>query len=237
MRFVSSSVILLLAIALVGCNQGGGSGATAAPTTLEERASYALGFSAGEQLSTQAQDLDIDQLVAGLRDAFAGETGHMTAEEIQNTMMEYQQATMAAEEERLSSEGAENKAAGDAFLAENAGKEGVMVTESGLQYEVIEEGDGASPGASDQVTVHYEGRLIDGTVFDSSYEKGEPVTFPLNRVIPGWTEGVQLMNVGSKYRFFIPGELGYGLRPPPGEIGPNDTLIFEVELLQVNGQS
>ncbi|MGD8816034.1 MAG: FKBP-type peptidyl-prolyl cis-trans isomerase, partial [Acidobacteriota bacterium] len=111
------------------------------------------------------------------------------------------------------------------------------VTDSGLQYEVLEEGSGPSPSATDEVTVHYEGRLIDGTVFDSSIEKGSPATFPLNRVIPGWTEGVQLMKVGSKYRFFIPGELGYGMTPPPGEIGPNATLIFEVELLAINGQS
>lgn len=133
-------------------------------------------------------------------------------------------------------EGTANKAAGDAFLAENAGKPGVTVLDSGLQYEVLEEGDGPSPLATDEVTVHYHGTLIDGTVFDSSVEKGTPATFALNQVISGWTEGVQLMRVGSKYRFFIPAELGYGPRGQ-GAIGPNSTLVFEVELLAINGQS
>lgn len=238
MKSSSLTVIVVLALAAVGCNQGGaGSSAAAAPETLQERASYALGYSAGEQLSAQAGELDIDQLVAGLRSAFAGEEGLLTADEIQQTMMEYQQEMMAAAEERLATEGADNKAAGDAFLAGNADEPGVEVTDSGLQYQVIEEGSGASPELTDQVTVHYEGRLIDGTVFDSSYEKGAPITLALNQFIPGWSEGVQLMSIGSKYRLFIPGELGYGLRPPPGEIGPNSTLIFDVELLAINGQS
>lgn len=239
MKSTSVLTIVVLALGVAACNQGGaGSSDTAGtPETLEERASYALGFSAGQQLSSQASDLDVDQLVAGIRDAFAGAEGQLTAEEIQSAMSEYQQAMMVAENERRGSEAAENKAAGDAFLAENADKPGIMVTDSGLQYEVLEEGEGASPLATDEVTVHYEGRLVDGTVFDSSIEQGQPVTFPLNRVIPGWSEGVQLMKVGAKYRFFIPGELGYGMTPPPGEIGPNATLIFDVELLAINGQS
>lgn len=129
---------------------------------------------------------------------------------------------------------ARNLEKSQAFLTENAKKDGVSVTESGLQYEVIEEGeeDGASPAAQDTVQVHYEGTLIDGQVFDSSYQRGEPAAFPLNRVIPGWTEGVQLMSVGDKYRFFIPPDLAYGTRGTPS-IGPNEALIFEVELLNV----
>ena len=118
------------------------------------------------------------------------------------------------------------------FLAENGKKEEVTTTESGLQYEVLEEGDGAQPTRQDQVTVHYKGELLDGTVFDSSYDRGEPATFPLNRVIPGWTEGVQLMKVGAKYKFYIPPELGYGSRDQ-GKIPPNSTLIFQVELLSI----
>lgn len=235
MRSTALSAISVLALALAACNQGATT--TGAPESLEQRASYAVGYSAGKQISSQAGDLDVDQMVAGLRDAFAGDTGQMTAEEIQSTMMEYQQAMTAAESERLSTASAENRAAGEAFLAANAGKPGVVVTDSGLQYEVLEEGDGAAPLATDEVTVHYEGRLLDGTVFDSSYEKGSPATFPLSRVISGWTEGVQLMKVGAKYRFFIPDGLAYGVRPPPGDIGPNCTLIFEVELLAINGQS
>jgi len=236
MKSTSLSLIILLALVAPACSNGA-TGDPGAPETLPERASYAIGFSAGQQLGSQGAEIDVDQLVAGLRAAFAGEEGLMTAEELQSTMMEYQQQMMADENERLANEGADNKAAGEAFLAENAGNAGIVVLDSGLQYEVLEEGTGLSPEATDQVTVHYEGRLIDGTVFDSSYDKGAPVTFPLNGVIPGWTEGVQLMKTGAKYRFFIPGELGYGLQPPPGAIGPNATLIFEVELLAVNGQS
>lgn len=236
MRSAVLSALILLALTLTACTQGGDA-TTVAPESLEERASYALGYSAGQQLSTQASDLDVDQLVAGLRAAFAGETGHMSAEEIHATMTEYQQAMTAAEGERRSAEGEENRIAGEAFLAENAAKPGITVTDSGLQYEVLEEGSGASPMASDEVTVHYEGRLIDGTVFDSSVQRGSPVNFPLSQVIPGWTEGVQLMQVGAKYRFFIPAELGYRDTPPPGAIPPNATLIFDVELLAINGQS
>ena len=118
------------------------------------------------------------------------------------------------------------------FLAENGKRDEVTTTESGLQYEVLEEGDGAQPTRQDQVTVHYKGELLDGTVFDSSYDRGEPATFPLNRVIPGWTEGLQLMKVGAKYKFYIPSELGYGSRDQ-GKIPPNSTLIFQVELLSI----
>ena len=126
----------------------------------------------------------------------------------------------------------QDEVAAENFLAENGKREEVTTTESGLQYEVLEEGDGAQPTREDQVTVHYKGELLDGTVFDSSYDRGEPATFPLNRVIPGWTEGLQLMQVGAKYRFYIPPELGYGARDT-GTIPPNSTLIFQVELLSI----
>ena len=126
----------------------------------------------------------------------------------------------------------QDPAAPEDFLAQNGKREEVTTTESGLQYEVLEEGDGAQPTREDQVTVHYKGELLDGTVFDSSYDRGEPATFPLNRVIPGWTEGVQLMKVGAKYKFYIPPELGYGSRDQ-GKIPPNSTLIFQVELLSI----
>ncbi len=125
----------------------------------------------------------------------------------------------------------ENKAAGEAFMAENASKENIITTASGLQYEVLAEGSGPNPTATSSVTVHYRGTSLDGEEFDSSFSRNQPISFPLNRVIPGWTEGLQLMNVGAKYRFFIPSELAYGERGAGGDIGPNETLIFEVELL------
>ena len=127
----------------------------------------------------------------------------------------------------------ENKAAGEAFLAENAKKTTIVSTASGLQYEIIEQGEGTSPSATDNVTVHYKGTTIDGTVFDSSYDRGTPATFPLNRVIAGWTEGLQLMKEGAKYRFYIPSELAYGERGAGKDIGPNSALIFDVELIKV----
>jgi FKBP-type peptidyl-prolyl cis-trans isomerase len=148
--------------------------------------------------------------------------------------MEDAGAVLAAHaQQQLETQTEANKMKGADYLAENAKKEGVSVTESGLQYSVITQGDGAKPGATDQVTVHYRGTLIDGTEFDSSYSRGEPATFGLNQVIPGWTEGVQLMNVGSKYLFVVPYQLGYGERGAGGAIGPFETLIFEVELIEI----
>lgn len=137
----------------------------------------------------------------------------------------------AQSEEKMKAEGEKNMAEGEAYLAQNRNRAGVTVTASGLQYEVITQGSGARPSATDEVRVHYEGTLIDGTVFDSSYARNEPVEFPLNRVIPGWTEGVQLMNAGSTYRFVIPSNLAYGPSGAGGSIPPNATLIFKVELL------
>ncbi len=127
----------------------------------------------------------------------------------------------------------ENKQAGEAFLVENATKQGIISTDSGLQYEIIEQGEGRTPSATDNVTVHYKGTSLDGKVFDSSYDRGQPATFPLNRVIKGWTEGVQLMKEGAKFKFYIPSNLAYGERGAGGSIGPNETLIFEVELIKV----
>ena len=230
------SLILLLLLSTTACSNKP-SGDAGSPESLEQRASYALGFSAGQSLSAQGAEIDIDQLVAGLRTAIAGEEGRMTAEEMQTTMMEFQQLMAAGETARREDEGTANKAAGDAFLEGNANKPGVVVLSSGLQYEVLTEGAGPSPMISDEITAHYEGRLIDGTVFDSSIERGVPMTSQLNRLVPGFVEGLELMKVGSKYRLFIPGELGYGPSGAGAMIGPNTTLIFDVELLAINGQS
>ncbi|NEZ05085.1 FKBP-type peptidyl-prolyl cis-trans isomerase [Wenzhouxiangella sp. XN201] len=206
--------------------------------TPEERLSYTIGMDIGGSLAEQDIDLDMDLLVEALRASYNGEETRLTEEEALAERDAFMQRRQQQMEVERAQEASVNLEEGEAFLAENAEREGISVTESGLQYRVIEEGEGASPTAEDRVTVHYKGTLIDGTVFDSSYDRGEPATFALNQVIPGWTEGVQLMKEGAKYEFFVPSELAYGEQGRPGPIGPNSTLIFEVELLEVgDGES
>lgn len=200
--------------------------------TKKDRISYMIGMNFGIQLQNVEDEVDMATVIRGLQDAFAGKDTLLTNEEAQELSNEFR--TMMAEKqgERLKKMAAENKATGDAFLAENKGKSGVKSTESGLQYQVMRQGNGATPKANDRVKVHYVGNLIDGTKFDSSYDRETPAEFPLSGVIPGWTEGLQLMPVGSKYKLFIPGELAYG-ENGSGPIPPNSTLIFEVELLEI----
>jgi FKBP-type peptidyl-prolyl cis-trans isomerase FklB len=201
---------------------------------------YAEGVNMASQMAQRG--LILDQVLAAIEDGLAGKDPQFSQEELQaageeaRRFMEAQQAAMQQQQQQQQqarmAAAEENLEAGQAFLQENAGKDGVMTTLSGLQYQVIEEGDGPKPEATDVVRVHYTGRLLDGNVFDSSVERGEPVEFPLNRVIPGWTEGLQLMSPGAKYRFWIPANLAYG---PQGNrrIGPNQVLDFEVELLEI----
>tara|TARA_Y100001933_G_scaffold249267_1_gene284090 strand:- start:3013 stop:3969 length:957 start_codon:yes stop_codon:yes gene_type:complete len=201
--------------------------------TPEERLSYTIGMDIGQSLAGQDMPLDIDILMQGLRASYLGEETLLTQEEALAEREQFIQRRQQQLAEERGEEARINAEEGEAFLAANADKEGVMVTDSGLQYRVITEGEGASPDADDRVTVHYRGKLINGVEFDSSYARGEPATFGLNQVIPGWTEGVQLMKEGAKYEFFVPSELAYGEQGRPGPIGPNATLIFEVELLEV----
>lgn len=201
--------------------------------TSEDRLSYTIGMDIGQSLSGQDMPLDIDILMQGLRASYLGEETLLTQEEALAEREQFIQQRQQQLAEQRGEEARINAEEGEAFLAANAEKEGVMVTDSGLQYRVITEGEGASPDAADRVTVHYRGKLINGVEFDSSYARGEPATFGLNQVIPGWTEGVQLMKEGAKYEFFVPSELAYGEQGRPGPIGPNSTLIFEVELLEV----
>lgn len=213
--------------------QPAGSKSDATLTTDAQKFGYAIGVDLGKSLQPVKQDVDVAALKAGLDDAFSGGTPKMddaAREEIKNTVAKKMQERQMKERTEQATKAKEE---GDKFLAENAKREGVKTTASGLQYEVITEGKGTKPKASDRVTVHYKGTLINGEEFDSSYSRNQPVTFPLQNVIPGWTEGVQLMTPGSKYKFFIPSNLAYGERGAGVKIGPNSTLIFEVELISV----
>ncbi|MBR6699631.1 MAG: FKBP-type peptidyl-prolyl cis-trans isomerase [Bacteroidaceae bacterium] len=192
-----------------------------------EKISYALGLGIGQQLkSMNIENFDIKEFSRSIEDVMAGRDTDMTAREAQVMLGEYFQKKEKEQAE-------ENIAKGKAYLEENGKREGVITTKSGLQYEVLTEGAGKSPKATDKVRCHYEGRLTDGSVFDSSYQRGEPADFGLNQVIAGWTEGVQLMKEGAKYRFHIPYLLGYGERGAGASIPPYATLVFDVELIKV----
>lgn len=201
--------------------------------TPEERLSYTIGMDIGQSLAGQQMDLDIDLVMEGLRATYAGEETLLTREEALAERQQFIEQRQQSLEQERAEEATVNREEGEAFLAQNAQNDDVMVTDSGLQYRVIEEGEGERPSATDRVTVHYKGTLINGVEFDSSYARGEPATFGLNQVIPGWTEGLQLMSEGGKYEFFIPSDLAYGEQGRPGPIGPNATLIFEVELIEI----
>lgn len=192
-----------------------------------KKISYALGLGIGQQLkSMNIENFDIQEFCRSIEDVMAGRDTDMTAREAQVMLNEYFQ-------KKEKEQAQENIAKGKAYLEENGKREGVITTKSGLQYEVLTEGTGKSPKATDKVRCHYEGRLTDGTVFDSSYQRGEPADFGLNQVIAGWTEGVQLMKEGAKYRFHIPYLLGYGERGAGASIPPYATLVFDVELIKV----
>ena len=204
----------------------------------DQKISYGMGLVLGERMSNDLPNLQMDQFLQGIQHGQAGDEAarRMSREEIQQALMAYQQQLQEEQTRQTEELASKNLEAGKAFLAENAEREGVKTTESGLQYEVLEKGDGEKPAETDTVQVHYTGELLSGEVFDSSRERGEPVTFALNQVIPGWTEGLQLMNEGARYKLYIPSDLSYG---PGGNraIGPNETLVFEVELLDVNPES
>jgi len=199
--------------------------------------SYAIGMDIGASLQSLSTEFDRAVLIAAINDRLDSKELKLKDEEataVKQAFFKLQAEKRVAEQKALAEK---NKIDGAAFLAENAKKPGVTVTASGLQYEVLTAADGPKPAESDSVKVHYRGTLLDGTEFDSSYKRGQPITFPLNGVISGWTEGVQLMNVGSKYKFVIPAELAYGERGAGSTIAPNSTLIFEVELLGIEDQA
>lgn len=229
-QLLASSIIVMMGMSVTACFEE----KKVAPKldTEDAKAAYSIGYMTGKSMSTAVPTLGIDSYEAGFRDAYAKKDGAIKEAEMKTVLMAFQEKMKKEAEEKQKKALTENVTKGAAYLAENAKKAGVKVTASGLQYEVITEGKGAKPKATDTVKVHYEGKLLDGTVFDSSIKRNEPVSFPLNQVIPGWTEGVQLMSVGSKYKFTIPSNLAYG-EQGSGPITPNSVLVFEVELLEI----
>jgi FKBP-type peptidyl-prolyl cis-trans isomerase FklB len=213
-----------------------GTAKTQAPLTLKtqkEKISYAIGMNIGTGMHRQSLQIDPNILLRGLKDALAGGKTLMTDEEARTVMTELQNEMRKAQQEKMQQEGAANKKEGEAFLAANKSKEGVKVLPSGLQYKILKEGTGPRPTATDSVVCNYRGTLTDGKEFDSSEKHGGPATFPVNGVIKGWTEALQLMPVGSKWQLFLPADLAYGDRGAGADIGPDATLIFEVELMSI----
>ncbi|MBU0677498.1 MAG: FKBP-type peptidyl-prolyl cis-trans isomerase [Verrucomicrobia bacterium] len=201
--------------------------------TLQQKASYAMGADMAGGFKSREIEIDPDLFIKGFQDVMAGGELALSEEEFRQVMMDYRTQMQEKQQAKRLEMTEKNQQEGEEFLAKNKDAEGVQVTESGLQYLVLKEGEGDAPQASDTVTVHYTGKLLNGEVFDSSVDRGVPATFNLQGVIKGWTEGVQLMKPGASYRFFIPPDLAYGARGAGPKIGPNATLIFDVELLEV----
>ncbi len=225
---------LLFVFITIGCETPSADGDSTLNSQMDS-VSYSLGFFYGQSLASEGvESLEDNKFIDGLNRALSRGDSQIDDMAMQSLMQTFQQEITQSAEARRSEEASSNIAAGTEFLEENAQNDDVMVTESGLQYRVIEEGTGVQPTAENEVEVHYRGTLISGEEFDSSHSRGQTATFPLNRVIPGWTEGLQLMREGATYEFFVPSELAYGNNPPPGSpIQPGSVLIFEVELIDV----
>jgi len=198
----------------------------------KQRASYSIGVDIGTNMKRQELDIDAKAMAAGLSDALTGKPA-LSESDMKESLLTFQKEMMAKMQAKQQVEGDKNKKAGEEFLAANAKKEGVKALPSGLQYKVVKAGAGKTPKATDKVKVHYHGTLIDGTVFDSSVERGEPIELDVNGVIPGWTEALQLMKEGDKWQLYIPGKLAYGEQGAGSKIGPNSALIFDVELISI----
>jgi FKBP-type peptidyl-prolyl cis-trans isomerase FklB len=199
----------------------------------KDKVSYSIGLDIGSTLKKQNIDVNVDTLTAGLKDALTGAKPQLSEEQIKETMTNFSNELRNKQQTAMQESAQKNSAEGEKFLAENKTKPGVKTTASGLQYKVLKEGTGPSPKETDTVVTNYRGTLINGTEFDSSYKRNEPVTFPVNGVIKGWTEALQLMKKGAKYQIFVPSGLAYGARGAGQDIGPNATLIFEVELVDI----
>ena len=241
--FVSTTLLGLGCLALTACGPSEPDTSGIADADLSDQASYIIGFGFGDNLRQNVErdsvDLDFDFIMQGLREAYRGDSSRFSDEEVNDVMRAFQEQVTsqitAREEGARAAAVARNVAEADSFLAANASADGVQTTESGLQYVVLEEGTGPTPTADDVVEVNYEGRFVDGEVFDASARRGQSARFPVGGVIPGWTEALQLMKVGSKYRLHVPPAIAYGESAPPN-IGPNRLLIFDVELLSIQDQ-
>jgi FKBP-type peptidyl-prolyl cis-trans isomerase len=233
-RTLGVALLAGLAVGTAACTapQDGASG-TSSLDTEAQKFGYAIGADIGKSLAPVKDEVDLVALVDGIEEALAGKELRLDDEGREKIKSEVSRKIQEKQMAERTAKAAAAKDAGEKFLAENGKREGVKTTASGLQYEVMAEGSGAVPKATDKVTVHYKGTLIDGTEFDSSYSRGQPVTFPLGNVIPGWTEGLQLVKAGGKARLFIPSSLAYGERGAGAKIGPNEALVFEVELIAI----
>ena len=225
--------LVLVAGFAAACAKQDGDSASTELTTDPQKFGYAIGVDIGKSLKPVKDEVDVNALVAGMKETLDGKEPRLTDEVREQVKADITRKLQQKQMEERVAKAKTAKEAGEKFLADNGKREGVKTTASGLQYEVLTEGSGASPKTSDKVKVHYKGTLIDGTEFDSSYARGQPVEFPLGNVIPGWTEGLQLMKVGGKSKLFIPSNLAYGERGAGAKIGPNETLVFEVELLNI----
>lgn len=235
--YLSTLAIALVGMTMTGCNESSKTEAQkpAAPalTTQEQKVGYAIGAQIGSQLAMTKDDIDSKALIAGLSDAMDGTELKLTDQQMQEAKMAFQQKVQEKAQKEITKLAETNKAEGEKFLAENKTKEGVVTLPSGLQYKVVQAGTGATPTANDTVVTHYTGTLLNGQVFDSSVQRGEPATFPVSGVIPGWTEALQKMKVGAKWQLFIPADLAYGERGAGQMIAPNSTLLFDIELLEI----
>ena len=234
-------ITAIAALVLVACGEKAEEPAPE-PTldTIDQRLSYMVGNNMANQFRRDGVELDLDALKLGIEDTLADKESRLSQDQVRDTITEMQaraqarqEAQQAEQEQARAAQGEKNIAEGEAYLAANKAKEGVVTTDSGLQYKELVAGDGPTPTEQDTVSVHYRGTLVDGTEFDSSYGRGEPATFPVTGVIPGWVEALQLMNVGDKWELVIPSDLAYGPGGTGGDIGPNATLLFEVELLEI----
>ena len=227
-KILTTALTLLIATTLISQNKN--------TMTHEQKISYIIGYNWGNMMAQDRDNFafDVESVYQAMKAAFEGKPSLFTQEEANQMMQEWQRDLQAKQQNRASAETDRNKAAGRAFLEKNKQNKDVVETASGLQYKVVRMGTGAKPTAADRVTVHYEGTLLDGTIFDSSYQRGETISFPLGGVITGWTEGLQLMPVGSKFIFYIPSDLAYGDRGAGNLIQPGSTLIFTVELFGIN---